>query len=171
MELVECIEKRVSVRGFSNEGVPAELVMEAIRIGNLAPSAGNLQARDFILVTDPGTRRSLAQAADQPFVAEASVVVVCCANLDRVASYGRRGKELYCLQDVAAAIENMLLFFVAKGYGSCWVGAFDEKAVSRILSIPSHSRPVAMLPIGRPKLEGTKRTRIDPRQLIHYEHW
>ncbi|MDD1768646.1 MAG: nitroreductase family protein [Methanomassiliicoccales archaeon] len=171
MDLVECIEGRVSVRGFTSEGVPPELVTEAIRIGNLAPSAGNLQARDFVIVTDPGTRRSLAQAANQHYVEEAPVVIVCCANLQRISSYGHRGKELYCLQDVAAAIENMLLFFVEKGYGSCWIGAFDEKAVSRALSIPSHVRPVAMLPIGRPKAEGGKRPRMDPRQLMHYERW
>lgn len=172
MELLECIQKRVSVRSFSDEPVPEEIVLESIKIGNLAPSAGNLQARDFIIVTNKDTKKKLMAAAyGQEFLAEAPVVIVCCANLQRIRSYGKRGIELYCLQDVAAAIENILLYFVDKGYASCWIGAFDESAVSKILSIPSHARPVAMLPVGKPKGITHRTPRLNLESLVHREKW
>ncbi|MEM2943214.1 MAG: nitroreductase family protein [Methanomassiliicoccales archaeon] len=172
MELVECIRKRRSVRSYSDEPVPEDVIIEAIQLGNLAPSAGNLQARDFIIVRNEETKRRLATAAlRQNFVAQAPVVIVCCANLERIRSYGRRGIELYCLQDVAAAVENMLLYFVDKGYASCWVGAFDEDAVSRILSIPSHVRPVALLPVGKQKGASGGTSRLGTQEIIHRERW
>ncbi|MDH7509170.1 MAG: nitroreductase family protein [Methanomassiliicoccales archaeon] len=172
MELLECIQKRMSVRSFSDEPVPEEVLLESIRIGNLAPSAGNLQARDFIIVTNKDTKRKLVDAAHgQGFLAEAPVVIVCCANLQRIRSYGRRGVELYCLQDVAAAVENMLLYFVDKGYASCWVGAFDESAVSKILALPSHIRPVAMLPVGKPRGVSHRTSRLNLENIVHWEKW
>lgn len=172
MDLIECFEKRRSVRGFTDEEVPDELIDNALLVANMAPSAGNLQARDFIVVRNAGTRTGLAAAAhDLKFVAEAPVVIVCCANHDRIIDYGPRGRDLYCLQDVAASIENMLLYFAAQGYGSCWVGAFDENRVSEALGLPDHSRPVAMLPVGRPKREWAKPPRVGIDGLVHRERW
>jgi len=63
------------------------------------------------------------------------------------------------LQDTAAATENLLIAATALGYGSCWVGAFDEDRVRAILDLPGRLRPVAMVPIGRPaeRLEPSER--------------
>ena len=125
VELVECIERRISVRSFAENDVPDEVVKEALRLAQLAPSAGNLQARDFIIVRDPGTKSRLARAAfGQAFIEEAPVVIVCCANLSRIRNYGARGTDLYCLQDAAAAVEHIMLYICSQGFGSCWVGAF-----------------------------------------------
>lgn len=172
MDLLECFEKRRSVRGYLDEPIPEDVVNETLHVANLAPSAGNLQARDFVVVKDAGTRKRLAEAAyNQRFVAEAPVIVVCCANYDRIIQYGPRGRELYCLQDVAASVENMLLYIAARGYGSCWIGAIDEKAVSGILGLPAHVRPVAMVPIGKPKKDGSKPPRVKTEGLVHWEKW
>ena len=172
MELVESIEKRVSVRSFSEEDVPEEVIMEALRLGQLAPSAGNLQARDFIVIRDKDTKKKLAKAAfGQEFLDEAPVVIVVCANLVRIRNYGIRGTELYCLQDSAAAVEHILLFAASKGYGSCWVGAFDEREVTKILSLPECARPVALLPIGRPKEAWRRTPRLQLDTVTHKEKW
>jgi len=172
MELVESIEKRWSVRGFTEDPVPDEIVMETLRMATLAPSAGNLQARDFIVVRDPETRRQLARAAfGQDFVEQAPVVIVCCSNLARIRNYGVRGTSLYCIQDVAASVENMLLYVTSQGYGSCWVGAFDEMEVCRLLGLPENVRPTAMLPIGRPSESPRKTPRLKIDTLVHKEKW
>ncbi|MCL6560259.1 MAG: nitroreductase family protein [Firmicutes bacterium] len=82
-------------------------------------------------------------------MAEAPVVVVVCAEPSRSAQYyGERGRHLYCLQDTAAATQNMLLAATAYGLGSCWVGAFDENQVRDCLGIPPERRPVALIPLG-----------------------
>lgn len=172
MEIAECIEGRTSTRVFKADPVDDGIVNEALRLANLAPSAGNLQARDFIVVRDLKTKKALSEAAyKQDFVRTAPVVVVFCANLMRVGHYGERGRNLYCLQDVAAAIENFMLYLCSKGLGSVWVGAFDERKASVTLGLPSHARPVAIVPIGYPAEKGVRRKRLTVEQLIHRESW
>jgi nitroreductase len=121
--------------------------MECLR---WSPSAGNVQPWFFYIVESQAVRKDLARAAfGQNFVAEAAVVFVVCAEPEASeAVYGKRGKELYCLQDTAVAAENLLLAATALGYGSCWVGAFDERAARQALKIPEHLRPVAIIPVG-----------------------
>jgi nitroreductase len=152
MELIEAIKTRRSIRRFDKRPVDDKVIHEIIELGNLAPSAGNLQPRDFIIVKKQEIKEQLAHAAlDQRFVAEAPVVVVVCTNLKRTAHYGSRGRELYSIQDSAAAIENMLLAIVDKGL-SC-------------------VRPVAMLPIGYSGAKTGHASRIGIDELIHYEKW
>lgn len=173
LDIVTCIEGRTSTRDFSSEPVDDEVIDEALRMANLAPSAGNLQSRDFVVVKDQRTKELLAEAAlGQRFVAQAPVVVVFCANLERVRHYGERGRTLYCLQDVAAAVENMLLYLHSRGLGSVWVGAFDERKVAQALGLPAHARPVAMVPIGFPaRRQASRRSRLPLDQLVHREKW
>jgi nitroreductase len=122
-------------------------LMEALR---WAPSAGNCQPWYFYVVTSQRVKGALSHAAyDQSFIADAAVVFVICANADEAArSYGERGQQLYCLQDTAAATENLLLAATALGYGCCWIGAFQEDQASKALQIPDSLRPVAMVPVG-----------------------
>ena len=172
MDIEKCIEGRRSIRAFKSEPVDDSIITEALRMANLAPSAGNLQARDFIVVKDAATKAALAQAAyDEDFVRSAPVVVAVCANLQRIGHYGERGRTLYCIQDSSAAIENMILFLHSKGIGSVWVGAFDEEAAGAALHVPEEARPVALIPIGHPAETGTKTGRIPLDRIVHKEKW
>lgn len=162
MELMEAIKTRRSIRKFSVRNVPTELVESVLESGLAAPSAGNLQARDFFVVTTADMREEFSRAAhDQTFIEEAPVTIVVCANLERIAPYGERGMTLYCLQDAAASIQNMLLMIHSLGLASCWVGAFNEEMVHEILKLPGHLRPVALLPIGYPAEKGKERKKRD----------
>jgi len=172
MDLIECLETRISTRDFKSDPVDESVIVEALQAANLAPSAGNLQARDFIVVRDVATKRALMEAAlKQDFVRTAPAVIVCCANLERIGHYGTRGRQLYCIQDSAAAIENMLLFLTSKGIGSVWVGSFDEEKVWKLLGLPKEIRPVALVPIGYPAEKGTRRRRLPVEKITHWEKW
>jgi nitroreductase len=172
MDVVKAIEERHSVRGFTADDVPAEIIDETLRLANLAPSAGNLQARDFIIVRDIEMRKKLSKASfGQRFVEEAPVVIVVCSNMNRIKNYGERGEKLYTIQDTAASVVNMMLYLVTKGYGTCWVGAFDEKEVGRLMHLPECARAVAMLPIGRPKESGRTSPRLEQDTIVHQEKW
>jgi nitroreductase len=172
LELKEAIQKRYSVRSFSDKKPSSDIISEIIKYAHLAPSAGNLQARDFIIIDNIKIKKELSRAAlDQEFIVEAPINIVVCANLNRVSPYGGRGKELYCIQDSAAAIEHILLLAVDNGLGTCWVGAFNENEASKILNLPSHVRPVAIIPIGYPKGRATTNPRIDTKILTHYNKW
>lgn len=171
MDFWEVIQRRCSVREFDAADVPQEDIDRILQAAVEAPSAGNCQPWHFVVVRDPAVRHGLAQAAFwQEFVAQAPVVIVVCTDAPRSAGrYGRRGTELYCLQDTAAATAHLLLAATALGWGGCWVGAFDESAASRVLVLPSHLRPVAMVPLGR-SAEPTSRhtTRRPLRDITTY---
>jgi len=162
----EVVEKRHSVRNFDKDrDVSPEIVTRLLEAAIRAPSAGNCQPWYFFVVRNQEIKRALAHAAlGQWFVSEAPVVIVVCAEPERSAlRYGNRGTYLYSLQDTAAATEHLLLAAVASGLGACWVGAFDEEEASRALVLPSHLRPVAIVPIGYPT--GRPSSRTDRRRL------
>lgn len=170
-DIMEIIEKRHSVRGYTNEAVPSDIVEGALQAAILAPSAGNLQARDFVVVTSPEMKQKLVHASNQPFIAEAPVIIVCCVNYDRIAKYGPRGHDLFCIQDAAASVENVLLYTASKGYGTCWIGAFDENVVKDALGLPQNIRAVAMIPIGKAKKDGRQPPRLKKEDVVHREKW
>jgi nitroreductase len=147
----QVIEERHSVRNFdAGHDVPPEVVRRILEAAIRAPSAGNCQPWHFVVIRGERTKDRLAGAAyGQRFIADAPVVIIVCADPGRSARrYGNRGAQLYCLQDTAAATEHILLAVTALGLGACWVGAFDERAASQALGLPTDLRPVAIVPIG-----------------------
>lgn len=171
MDVFEAMKKRHSVRSFDPlREVPEDLVEEVLRCACLAPSAGNVQPWRFTVVRDGKVKEALTAAAlGQRFVAQAPVVIVVCADLEAHAgSYGKRGVELYSIQDTAAAVQNMLLAATALGLGSCWVGAFREDEAARVLDLPSHLRPLALVPLGYAVREGSQPRKIPHPRLTSY---
>lgn len=171
MNVHEAIHRRRSIRRFEpGREVPPELVEKLLTAATLAPSAGNAQPWRFIVVLSPGLKGELARAAlGQAFIAQAPVVLVVCADLERARrAYGERGESLYCLQDTAAATQNILLTATELGLGTCWVGAFDEGEVARLLGLPSSLRPVALIPVGYPAEEPPPRPRRPLPEVTDY---
>jgi nitroreductase len=150
METFESIEKRRSVRKFDELPVEWEKVGNILRAAQLAPSSGNVQDCKFVVVTDKTKRAALANAAlKQHWIANAPVIIVIYSEPKPTQRfYGLRGEKLYTIQNSAAAAENMLLAATDQGLASCWVGAFDENMVNRVLGAPDSARPQAMIPIG-----------------------
>ena len=171
-ECLKIIFDRVSIRKFKNVEISDDILLKILKAGNAAPSAGNLQARDFIVVRDEKTKLKLAKASlKQMFIAQAPVVIVVCANYPRsMRVYGERGK-LYAEQDATAAVENILLAVHALGLGAVWVGAFYESEVSEILNIPEYARPIAIVPIGYPAEKPEPRSRYPIEVITHWERW
>lgn len=152
MDFETVLQNRRSVRSFSNFAPPERDIEKIMAAAKLAPSAGNLKARQIIVVKSGSKRKALAEASgDQDFLAEAPFTLVFCADLKKIEPYGERGRTLYCIQDAAAAVENALLMAVNMGMAACWVGAFDEEKVSEICGLPEYLRPVALIPIGYEK--------------------
>jgi len=173
VDLFEAILERRSVRAFTPEAVPDEVVEPILDAARWAPSAGNCQARDFIVVKDPRVKKALSEAAlDQRFIEAAPITIVVCANERRSAHrYGRRGRELYCLLDAAAAAQNLLLAVHALGLGGCWVGAFDDSQVGEALNLPTWLTPVAIIPIGYPDEKPWTPQRLPIKDHIHIDRY
>ncbi|MGB9959958.1 MAG: nitroreductase family protein [Candidatus Bathyarchaeales archaeon] len=171
MDVSEAIKGRRSIRSFKKNEVPNDVVEKLIDAARWAPSAGNIQPWEFIVVRNPETRAKLASAAlRQTFVEEAPVVIVICADENRaLQGYGFRGKSLFCIQDTAAAAQNIHLAAYSLGLGTCWVGSFREDEVAEILKIPEGIRPVAIIPVGYPAESPEPPNRRSISRIVHYE--
>lgn len=171
MDISEAIIQRRSIRSFTKQDVPEEIVERLVNAARWAPSAGNIQPWDFVIVRKAETKVRLANAAlDQQSIEQAPVVIIACANeVLSARRYEDRGKALFCLQDTAAAIQNILLFAYSIGLGTCWIGAFDEEQVREIIKVPAGSRPVAIIPVGYPAETPQPRKRKSTSEILHYE--
>jgi nitroreductase len=170
MDVFEAMKGRRSIRVFKRRDVSDEDVAKLIDAAIWAPSAGNIQPWEFVIVRKPDVKRRLVEAAwDQSFI-EAAVVIVVCANENRSSQrYGERGKSLYCIQDTAAAIQNIHLAAYSLGLGTCWIGAFKEQEVKQILNVPQGIRPVAIVPVGYAAESSSPRSKRPMDQIVHHE--
>ena len=171
MEVFEAIKGRRSIRAFKEQNVSEETIKKLIESATWAPSAGNIQPWEFIIVKERETKIRLSEAAlNQEFLEEAPVLIIVCANeIKSSQRYGTRGTTLYCIQDTAAAIQNIHLVAFSLGLGTCWVGAFDESQAREILHVPEGIRPVAMIPVGYPNEKPTLRRRQPICEIVHSE--
>jgi nitroreductase len=151
MDILKAVRERRSIRDFQKKKIPDEMINTLMEALIWAPSAGNLQARKFYFVKNEVTRKKIAAAAlNQNFIAEAPLVIIGCADSRISLKYGERGISLYSIQDVAVSIMGMMLVAHENKLGSTWVGAFNEDDIARILGLPKHLRPVAIVPVGYP---------------------
>ena len=170
-DLFNCIENARSVRSFKNEMVPLELLEKVLYAATMAPSAGNLQPWFFYVVTDKNIKQKLEDASNQQEqIAAAPCVIAVMADTGKAnTKYQERGAQLYCIQDTAAAIQNMLLAAEALKLDTCWVGAFDEIAVQTILEVPEHFRAVAMICIGySDEVKDHNKKRLSVKEVTKY---
>jgi nitroreductase len=151
MNFKEALQGRRSVRRYESRPVPREVILALLDAAEAAPSAGNLRARKYVIITGKEMAMSLAVAAyGQSQVETAPLLIVVCADVDRSASrYGDRG-SLYAIQDADAATMCLLLAAHDMGLGACWNGAFDDQIVRAALGLEEHILPVAILSIGWP---------------------
>lgn len=149
-EVIKTIQGRKSIRKYSEKSFPESDLQEILKTGFSAPSAGNRQPWRVVIVKEKERRDQLATAAyGQSFIAQAPVILVVCAvPYESAERYKERGATLYTYQDTAALTQNMLLAGHALGYATCWIGAFNEDEVSKVINVPEGMRPVSMIPIG-----------------------
>lgn len=143
MDVLEAIRTRRSVRKYRPESIPEEKLETILEAARLAPSAGNRQPWRFVVVQSIDRKRALSKVANnQTFLNNAAAIIVAAGDPEASARWHDK--------DLMIALEHMVLVATSMGYGTCWIGAFDEDAVKRLLTIPEKMKVVALLPIGIP---------------------
>lgn len=169
MDAIEAILTRRSIRKYTDQPVSDELVTQLLRAAMAAPSAGNQQPWEFIVVRD---RSVLGRIADfSPYAGmarDAQVAVVVCADLSREQHRG------FWVQDCSAAIENLLVAARALGLGAVWLGAhpLEERVfqLGTVFNLPEGIIPMAAVAIGYPDGYPEPVDRFNP-DRIHFERW
>lgn len=147
---MQAIFDRRSIRKFLDKPVEEEKVLKILDAGLHAPSAGNLQDWQFIVVREHGKRIQLSEAAGgQYWISAAPIIIVLCSKTNRLRRiFGEQGENIYSIIDCSLSAENMLLTAFSEGLGSCLVATFDKDAVRRILDIPPEIKVYAIIPVG-----------------------
>ncbi|MDX9835334.1 MAG: nitroreductase family protein [Desulfobulbus sp.] len=162
---------RRSIRAYTDRPVPDTLLTDLLKAGMAAPSAVAKDPWHFIVLR---SRVSLDQLAsvlpNGQMLGQAPLALVVCGDLDRA-----HDRELsFLLQDVSAAVENILIAASILGLGACWLGIHPRPgriaAVAAQLDLPSQVLPVAGIALGWPAQQRAARTRYNP-ACVHQEQW
>ena len=161
MEALECIKTRRSVRSFLPDPISRETLTAIVDAGRLAATARNVQPWEFVVVTDAGMRKKLAEILEYgKFIAHAPACIVVLSEDTK-----------YYLEDGCAATENILLAAHGLGVGSCWV-AGDKKPyadeVRDMIGALKGFKLVATIALGKSK-EAPKSP--SKRTLEDVTHW
>ncbi len=160
------IYTRTSIRKYDARPVEQEKIMQVLKAGFQAPSAGNQQPWEFYVVTDKEKNAELAKTS--PYAgctANAPVVIVPVYK-----SEGLMFPE-YAQIDMAIAQENMWLEADSLGLGGVWLGiaSIQERmdAVKKAINLPENVEPFSIFPMGYPAEKHAQQDRFDESR-IHY---
>ena len=130
---------------------PLELYIVAGNVTGLSPAVYHYRPKkhELVLVASGDRRKPLASAAlRQSWVRSAPAVLLIAGVYERtIAKYGQRGRR-YVHMEVGHAAQNVYLTATARDLGTVMVGAFDDKAVQEVLSLPADHKPLGLMPIG-----------------------
>lgn len=170
----DVVRRRAMIRAYKSDPVPEEKVQQLLKYAVRAPSGGNLQPWEFVVVKSPEVRDKLAKAAmGHTAVATAPVIIVTCADIQRAGNqFGARG-SFVSLIDTAFASLLILLGAVEQGLGACFVASYNGEEVATLFALPEHVRPVGLITIGYPaELPRKPPTKKIPlKQLVHVDKW
>jgi nitroreductase len=166
MDFFKVINKRRSVRQYTNKPVPREVLEKVVQAGIEAPTGCNAQLKQYVVVDDPAVMAKLHPVSKALRGAPAAIVLVVDP---KPTEYGE-----YWPQDAAAAMENMLLAIVASGYGGCWIeGALrrQEAYVKQLLGVPESLRVIALTPVGKPAAPVARPAKPTMTDVLHYNRF
>lgn len=162
---------RRSVRRFTGQPVPDDLLRDLLEAAMAAPSAVGKDPWHFIVVRDPAMIARIADGLPNgKFVVQAGLCILVCGELGRAHAH-----ELsYMIQDCSAAIENLLIAAAILGLGACWLGVHPREDRVRYLrtlfDLPEGIVPISGIAVGWPADVPAARTRFRP-DAVHAEKW
>jgi nitroreductase len=163
MDAMEAILTRRSIRKYTAQPVPDELVKELLQAAMSAPSAGNQQDWYFVVVRGRQILDELGRVHPYAPLEGAPLAIVVCGDLQLESHNG------FWPQDCAAATQNLLLAAHAKGLGAVWCGCYPREeraaALSKVLGLPQHIVPLALVVIGYPAEAKPRQDRYDPAKV------
>lgn len=163
MDFYEAVQNRYSVRSYATDDVDDETLQRILTAAQLAPTARNRQEYRLVVVRDAAVRKRLAEAAEQPFVGQAPVVIAAIGLTPQdTMSCGVPTDPVDC----AIVLEHVALAATAEGLGVCWIGHFEQDAARKALNVPETATVIQLMPLGRPADAMKGKSRKPLRQLV-----
>jgi len=165
------IFSRRSVRKYRTQAIDDRTLQDLMEAAMAAPSAAAKDPWHFIVVRKrENLDRLAARLPNGPMLSHAPAAIVVCGDIDL--AHDRH--ESFMLQDLSAAVENVLLAANALGLGTCWLGIHPRKerisGIRDLFELPENIIPVAGIALGVPDETPGARTRFNA-DRIHSETW
>jgi nitroreductase len=168
MTVLEAIRKRYSCRAYIDKPIEQEKLDQIFEAARLAPSAKNLQDWRFVVVSEKGKKRQVAESTSQPEVfGKAGVMIAACSNTDYVMRCGQAAGAI----DVAIALEHICLQAAELGLATCWIGSFEPEKVRKVLEIPQGVAIIELMSLGYPADKAKKPSREPIENIVCYDKW
>lgn len=166
---MDAILNRKSIRKYTDEKVSDEIVEELLKAGMQAPSAGNEQPWEFVVLRDKEIMKKITEFHPySKMLLNTDVAIVVCGDVSKEVFEG------FWVQDCSAATENILLAAEDKGLGAVWLGVYpiEERvgATKELLKLPESVIPLSIIAVGYPD-ENRKTVSRFNKERIHYDRW
>lgn len=166
--MLDIIQKRFSVRSYTNQKVDTSLLEKVLIAAQYAPTWKNKQCFEIIVIDDRSMQQQIGELTkfnpSESAYQLASHLLVFLADPQKS---GLRDDKPYYMCDSAIAITHCMLEATALGIGTCWVGVFPEDEIKSLLGIPEALRIVAMSPLGYTQETYQKRPRRPLDAFLH----
>ncbi len=158
MQVQEAIQNRLSIRRYADAAIPAEHMNILFKALQLAASGNNYQNWEFVFVKDPDVKQRLVAACNnQVFVRNCAYFIAGVAD----------PTLKWHMVDITIALTQFAIQAVELGYGTCWIGAFDEAAVKQVLTIPDDKKVIICMTLGLPTGKHVHRGRKALEEIIY----
>ncbi len=169
METLQAIQKRRSVRAFTDKVLGLDQIHVLLQAAMAAPSAGNAQPWRFVVVDDRAVLAAVP--AIHPYAAmaaKAPAAILVCGDLAAEKYPG------FWVQDCSAAIQNMLLAALDQGIGAVWTGIYPEQErvqkFTELFALPDSVIPLGLVVLGYPAQNPAAQDRFDAAK-VHRNRW
>lgn len=169
MEVFEALNTRRSIRKFTEEPVSEGDLHAILEAAMMAPSAGNAQPWQFVVLRDRDTLEKVTKINQYAAMAAKSPVsVLVCGDLSLEKFAG------YWVQDCSAAIQNLLLAAHGLGLGAVWTGIHPMQdrvdGFRALLGLPDHVMPLGLIVLGHPNQNPKSESRFRE-DRVHLDRW
>jgi nitroreductase len=166
---MEEILKRRSIRQYMPDPVPDHVLKDLLRAAMAAPSAGNEQPWQFVVLRDRGLLDRIPSFHPHShMVKQAPLAILICGDMELV------GHGEMWVQDCSASTQNLLLAVQAKGLGAVWLGVYPRQervdGFRKLIPMPQTIVPFSLVPIGYPAETKPPSDRFKESR-IHYDSW
>ncbi|MBT8345263.1 MAG: oxygen-insensitive NADPH nitroreductase [Desulfofustis sp.] len=182
--VIELLKSHRSIRKFTSDPIPQEIVEELIQAGQCAATSSFIQACTVIQITEPAIREKLCEAAaGQLYVKESPVFLLFCADMQRHQLAcdmhdadmlsGFTEQFLTASLDCALFAQNVIIAAESLGLGGCYIGAIRNKIaeVDQLIVLPDKVYPVFGMCLGYPAQDPETKPRLPLEVVLKQENY
>jgi nitroreductase len=169
VQVWEAIRNRRSIRKFTRDEIPQDMLKRIVEAGIWAPSGSNVQPWQCVLVTSGIDKIKMFSPG---LFGDPSALIIICSERDRAArDEGQLSIDPVTSMDIGAAAQNMMLQAHELGIGSCPVRSFNQKAVQELLNLPGDKIPELIIALGYPDEKPVAPPRKKFEEVVSYERY